>query len=760
MASRKVTFKQPSASVDQLHQKIIALGENVRSHAASAKRKVEKPPMAVKFVEPEIPAPPPVVSNDLADNQYAQEIFMCKTNIRDIAREIAERRGCDQSEKVLRPFRKKLYRLYASDPKTRIREPLDMVRFESQYYEYRFFLALNKPLHSEEEYQEYREQLEAAGVAESWVSMRKHNRLLKYEGMIVKKLKRSFNKWSLKLDKLDFYLMDLHARQPRAASPTKAAAEKTTEDDQLLDNILKRSNAKNMLSEAQIRAKFLQIKHNLLAPEKAGFQWLIFDDDELNKRFQLGMQRSEAIAEIEVDEAVPQQESTVSSSRPSSVSSGDSEIAQMRSEMAMTQPQEIFPMEQSQFADTNELVRVLGTVAEPSLPEMGTLDEPQIEPMETENLNQELSPMITPAQVDVVEISDSPVKDDGLVEIKEEFIFTLDYMKNFTNMEQFVIDEINRQSSREAKLCMRKLDFYVEKYYELKKNMFLQNVLPKELRMLTRKERRERQANAAALVSDMNRSRGSSTASDALEPPTQMEISPHTETPSVPRVPRKSRLIVYAEDDEEQPNNPPVEVPEDTLPMPHSEDFLPSVYSTQLPGDSGVPPRRQDTPFQSPVKPVTPRCTSASSSRGPTPAFASHSPNATVIANSNDKSPRKIPSIKHELNSTSYEGEVEFVELSDTPIVVNDSMDATSENIPELLGRQPSCLAALPDNLRGLVNTLFRENHDTTLSQGSGTSSGSGSGRSRLSQDTANASAPSMGFHQATPLPKNAQKPS
>lgn len=747
------SHKRPMSSVDNLPRENNVLGENVRTDAVRTKQNFKKPtvsqPKKIKFVEPEIPVPPPVVSNDLADNPYAQEIFMCKTNIRDVAKENAEQRGCATTEKVLRPFRKKLYRLYASEPKDRIRDPLDKVRFVSPYYEYRFFLALNKPLYSEEQYQEYKELLNAAGIAESWVSMRKHNRLLLYEDVIIKKLKKSFNKWSGKLDKLDFYLMDLHSRQLRPSSSLKSSVEKPTADQQLLDDLLNRSNAKERLSEEQIRAKFDLIKYHLLAPKKARFQWLVFDDDEQNRRFHLETQRTKAIAEIEVLESVPLQDSTASSSRPSSVASGDSEIAQMRSEMAMTQPQELLPINETRFADTNELTSALGLAVVPSLPEMETLDEPL---MESNVATEDSSTMITPAQADVVEVSDSPVKEDGLVEIKEEFIFTLEYMKKFTNIEQFVMYKINQESPRTAKNCMRHIDTYVEKYYELKKSMLMQNVLPKELRMLTRKERREREVKLANLVPAMNQSDTSSTTSETLDLPIQKKISPPTETPSVPRVPRKSRLIVYTDDEEEQPNESPANVP-DTIPFPCSEDFLPSVFSTQLPGDNGVPPRRQDTPFQSPVRQTTPQCASASSSRGRTPAFASHSPDSTIIANTNPKSP-KTTSIKRELNTTSYEGEVEFIELNDAPIVINDSMNVTSQNIPELLGRQPSCLAALPDNLRGLVNTLFRKNQDATLSQESKTSSDSG--KSKLSQDTGNVSAAPMGFHQASALTENA----
>lgn len=57
--------KKATKSVEQLHREIVVLGENIRSNAAvSAKQDVTKPavisPKTVKFVEPEIPAPPPV----------------------------------------------------------------------------------------------------------------------------------------------------------------------------------------------------------------------------------------------------------------------------------------------------------------------------------------------------------------------------------------------------------------------------------------------------------------------------------------------------------------------------------------------------------------------------------------------------------------------------------------------------------------------------------------------------------------------------
>lgn len=116
----------------------------------------------------------------------------------------------------------------------------------------------------------------------------------------------------------------------------------------------------------------------------------------------------------------------------------------------------------------------------------------------------------------------------------------------------------------------------------------------------------------------------------------------------------------------------------------------------------------------------------------------------TVIVNT--KSPRKDTSIKRELNTTSYEDEVEFVEVPNRSILIEDSI----ELLPgALLERQPSnsCLAAFPDNLRGMVSTLFRETRDTTLSQGSGASS-SGSGE-------APAETQPMGFHQSSASPQD-----
>ncbi|XP_062546786.1 uncharacterized protein LOC134212717 isoform X2 [Armigeres subalbatus] len=784
MSSNKNTKQK---TVKEIMEKIAVLNENVRSRQINTAPKrlstldLTEPARKVKFVEPDIPEVPKTVSKDPADNSYAQEIFMYKTNVHAVAAAIVTKRNGEQGvDKMIRAFKRKLYRMFAKEPKNRIRYPLDQVRFESEYYEYRFFLALYRPLHSDEQYQEYLQLLAAAGVAECWVSMRKNNRLLVYEDKIVAKVKSRFKEWSLKLDKLDYYLMDMHARQPASmnSKPTVTALEtspgervRTEDEDKLLEQILNHSNASRRLMNHQIKHLFPRILRNLQKAD--GFRWLVFDDDELNKRYQLGTYMPNASMELEGAIKDFQPESAACGSRPGSALSDCSEIAEMRSEMAVTQPRELPQLNSTRFADTQALINGLEGLRE-------TEDNAELHVDQIASEIDRQESMLTPAQTEIVEVSDSPVRtEDDEIEIKEEFFYTLDYLKKFTNIDEHISDEIKQKYPNVYEKKLMKLDTYVERYYNNVLNILLTNTLPPGLRMLTRKERRELEANRMKTGSQLNISGVSSIVSD-IPSTIPNEISPITETP-LPRVIRKSRKIMYEDDEDEELSTEP-----DTMPLPNSEDFLPPVFSTQIPNEMFEPParrndtprpatsssalsvqssekstspqrpqqkstaRRRDTPINSPSNLATSRQhppLPTPSSRVATPAFETSGLNETVIDNPNAmKSPTAI---KRELNNTSYEGEVEYVEVIDEPIQINDSIDVTAQNIPQLLERQPSCMAALPDNLRGMVSSLFRENRDTTLSQGSGTSGGSGD---PTGDTQANISAqPSlMGFHQAT----------
>lgn len=126
-----------------------------------------------------------------ADNPYAREIFISKTNVREIVSNASETNPRSKTwdthkrNKQEKLYLDRLYRFYVEEPKYRIREPLHQLRFVSSYYEYRFFLALKKPLYSEIEYTNYLKQLQAAGLEECMVSMRKKNLLLKLEDNVV-----------------------------------------------------------------------------------------------------------------------------------------------------------------------------------------------------------------------------------------------------------------------------------------------------------------------------------------------------------------------------------------------------------------------------------------------------------------------------------------------------------------------------------------------------------------------------------------------
>lgn len=134
------------------------------------------------------------------DNPYAREIFFCKTNIREISRQVVmEQTNCTDPadiEAAAKSFRYKLFQGYVEKPHYRIREPLDKLKFENEYYEYRLHLALAKEMCSEEDYQDYKEQLDASGLSECWVNMRKDNLLLVHEDKVLKTVSIVTNKRS------------------------------------------------------------------------------------------------------------------------------------------------------------------------------------------------------------------------------------------------------------------------------------------------------------------------------------------------------------------------------------------------------------------------------------------------------------------------------------------------------------------------------------------------------------------------------------
>ncbi|XP_055641972.1 uncharacterized protein LOC129778856 [Toxorhynchites rutilus septentrionalis] len=851
-------FKKPaSRPVKMIQQDIGVLVENIRSRVQStAKRPAEgqnsKCTKKVRF-ESDTPdsntnQPQPHERLTPADNPYAREIFMCKTNVRDIAKGVVEsQQKYDplKKEQMIKGFRDKLYRFYANEPKYRIRDPLHRLRFESCYYEYRFYLALNKPLDSEEEYQEYLAQLTDAGVSECWVRMKDRNLLLKHEEAVVAQVRTKIGtNWSGKLEKLDTYLMDSQRRYEKRhrliSEKTKYVSRSSAtsvEDNQLLENIMNHSNANRRFSSRQIMQVFPDIKHELEQAEVVIFSWLLFDDDELNKRYKLG-NYGRQVATASVDRVII---SSGTSDGERSLDSECSEFRQMRSEMAMTQPSEILPMEGSYFANTAEVISVLDPMK--NLPEevINLVDVQSLEqPVLENNLSAETesSALLTPAQQEVILITDSPsrspIDSANQSNVKEGDIFySLDYLRNFTNVRAVVIDGLRRRfKGQQLENKMTQIDKYIARYHDRNQEVLSQNKLPEGLRLLTRKERMENRTKATAnrpaiaeepgvenqakptevnhAIPEKQRVENIESANvdkrSNAEQEKRPSVSPvvrslghefearvnipHVDTPIVRTVTVRARTIQYEEDESfvQAPQVP------DSMPMPDTENFMPSDCSTQIPfGEFEIPPSA--IPFPSPNKsnfgcaiaphspilstgcnvssqspqwqppPLPRRASVLSKSSAGDPAYDSDVSNVTVVSNKNAKSPTKSPRIKVELNTTSYEGEVEFVPLVNRTIEIEDSMEASSQiDANELIERhaqrgaaEDSVMFGVPAVLQGMVNALFQENRDTTLSQGSSSNdSDSRQGTVETAPGTQEPNVVGFRNHTATPRRRSA----
>ncbi|XP_055599407.1 uncharacterized protein LOC129748734 [Uranotaenia lowii] len=777
MAPKFKKPKTPVTSNKTVQQDIRILAENIRSQVSRKKSKdcasnqevSNLPPRKrIRFeptIEETLAAEEDLQNKEIVpvENHYAREIFWSKTNVRDVARRAVIRiYGSDLSEEKLNSKTnhhwKKLYRNFVNDPKYRIREPLNELRFESSYYEYRFFLALNKPLRSEEEYQHYRSLLATAGVEECFVTMRKANLLLKYEDSIIRKVQRQNRNWSGKLDKLHQYLLDAHELHERKRKPQHS----DSGIDPLLAAILYESNAKIRHSESTIRQIFPVLRIRL--EEKCDrIKWLVFNNDNLNREYALG--KYQKPPSLNVSEQVSSEDNSPGNS------SQNSEIVQMRSEMATTQPTEIVlpGTHGTMFFNTEELINALQPTQKsqpdqiPAAVEVPTLDIPilpedeppeqhvnrmtaqpspehSVEPLTEPLTKSSVEPNDVPSEVltanpsaelpiereasvveNIIVLSDS---DESPAEGSSSKAYTLEFLRKFTNIEERVAQEMRKKFPDQSQNTVAKLDKYLNKYFSFEKATFSQGKLPCGIVFLNKSQIREKKNVERNQITKSAISTNSSESLCSVSEPRKSKVV-HIATP-IPRPKTPVPKTIQYDEDSPQPltNARP-----DTMPMPDSENFAPEYSSTQ----NEPMYVRQATPFVSPVRssPTTSREASRRS-------FQESTVNITVLQTNYSPKPKNSVTIKREpLNCSNYEGEVEFVPLSNSAILVDDSLSAgcSQVDVNELIERriaansEDSAIVGVPSVLRGMVNQLFIvQQQNITLSQSSSGSGSSGSG--------------------------------
>ncbi|XP_038108092.1 uncharacterized protein LOC6042230 [Culex quinquefasciatus] len=553
----------------QMSTKVTALQENIRLIAKEVRGPIKtgKPgPKSSKVVPPAETIAEPVKKKQKKDrapweNPYAREIFFCKTNIREIARQevIEQRKYTDPAaiEADAKAYRYKLFQAYVETPEFRIRVPLYKLRFESEYYEYRLHLALAMRMRSDEDYQDYKVQLDAAGISESWVCMRKDNLLLQHEDKVLEKVRTGFKHWGSKLVKLPEYLMNAQrnyeSKQAGAAAAT-LPLEPQPQMDPLLDALTNRSNARERIDVKEVYA--------LLAgnPPRSlyrSLRWLVFEDDALNQRFGLQAYASDD-DESESETMIGITPLDVSSVADESTHSEGSEFAQMRSEMAMTQPHEMRPvpdvgpfyqstsevitaLEPTQQVESFALVQVESLVppvdplvssedalvapADPLVEARDAIQPDEPVPQQPEaSVNavadipeghqsdgSELS-LLTPGQQEVISISDDDDDDDQHqqahrspktaplskdVKPEECFWADLDNVRRYTNLDEYITNGLKERYKNDQKKIERvlaDLDKIVRFYFAENIDHFRRNELPEGVTKLTRRARREREA--------------------------------------------------------------------------------------------------------------------------------------------------------------------------------------------------------------------------------------------------------------------------
>ncbi|KAL9692784.1 hypothetical protein quinque_000072 [Culex quinquefasciatus] len=528
--SPPVVFRKPAEP--QMSAKVTALQENIRLRAKEVREPIRtgKPgPKSSKVVPPAETVVEPAKKKQKKDrapweNPYAREIFFCKTNIREIARQevIEQRKYTDPAaiEADAKAYRYKLFQAYVETPEFRIRVPLYKLRFESEYYEYRLHLALAKTMRSDEDYQDYKVQLDAAGIGESWVRMRKDNLLLEHEDKVLEKVRTGFKHWGSKLVKLPEYLMNAQrnyeSKQAVAAAAT-LPPEPQPQMDPLLDALTNRSNARERIDVKEVYALLAGNPPRCLY---RSLRWLVFEDDALNQRFGLGAYAGDD-DESESETMIGITPLDVSSVADESMHSEGSEFAQMRSEMAMTQPHEMRPvpnggpfyqstaevitaLEPTQQVESFALVEVESLVSpvDPLVPSEDASVAPAdplveawdaIQPVEPvpqqpeasvnavadvpeghQSDGSELS-LLTPGQQEVISISDDDDDDDDAdqhqqahrspktaplskdVKPEECFWADLDNVRRYTNLDEYITNGLKERYKNDQKKIARVL---------------------------------------------------------------------------------------------------------------------------------------------------------------------------------------------------------------------------------------------------------------------------------------------------------------
>ncbi|XP_058447513.1 uncharacterized protein LOC131427936 [Malaya genurostris] len=693
----------------------------------------------------------------LADNLYAKEIFMNKSNVREVAREMVvssvKDKNTNAMERIIIKSQNNIYRRFANEPKYRIRETYEKVRFVSPYYEYRFYLALHKPLKSEEEYQDYLNKLKESGMKECWVDMRQRNILLKLEASVVKLLKRRFEfKWSGKLEKITTYLMDAYRSHCQKQEAQLQAIEE--QKNLLRTALLKHSNARKRCTDKQIQT-ILDAEDDL--ERFISWRWVLFDDDELNKKFHLGAYRT--VVPEDIIDISPIEDRLMCQN-----DSCDSEIVQIQAEMAMTQPSEVIPPRGAILSSKEELIAVLqadsqslGSVSvpylpSPTLPEGGSQNQASppnvaLEHQEASVMNR-LSPAKSPAECNMNASHSS----------QQRMLYTLEYVCEFTNIEEVVLSAMRENKKISLEKKMKQMAKYVKKYYEVHKQMFAENKLPPGLRTLTREERNAKKKivtnEQQNLPSSNNLINVENTiaVNDVVQHATTIAGHSnivHVDTPNIPRCSLRSRTINYdSENEDDSFESPAYEEHVGLASQSLTEHFLPGVCSTQY---EPVVLHPQHAPLTCPNRSSTNSLDVASTvfqqslrlqqSRDQRQSVDSMSSvdssvtSVTVVPNTKPTNSRQSASqIKTEKNHSGYENEVECVDIPNEILSIDDSLDAGSSQtdgnmLIDRLTEHDSLLSGVPLMLQDKADALFQEN---MLSQ---SSSGSGGKTAILSQE-------------------------
>ncbi|XP_050100646.1 uncharacterized protein LOC126581192 isoform X2 [Anopheles aquasalis] len=222
--------------------------------------------------------PTPAETTAMAHNTFAQDVFFKNTNIL----QIAAKEKIGRSEERVKHHAIRLYERYVNDRAQRIRAPFHQLRFSSQKAEGLFRMALNVPIESAEQMEAHRRMLALHGIRhECFVDITQNNIVLEDQAAVVAKLQRAFTNWSAKLTKLPKYLQP--RIEKRAMAKRNALLEQLRYHSNFSDLWEGVNNYENQMLE--------DLKHPSEQRVLRLWRNFQFDDDELNRRYKLGIHR-------------------------------------------------------------------------------------------------------------------------------------------------------------------------------------------------------------------------------------------------------------------------------------------------------------------------------------------------------------------------------------------------------------------------------------------------------------------------------------